>query len=337
MNKKWKIVVTGASGHLGKALKEKLPATALAQADIRFLDDEVLDGTLTEYDGGVEMIRALTVEAFEGTDLAFFCGTQERSAEYIALVRETFGEKAPRIIDLSGAVSPRLTSALPRSTSIPRDFGIPEALATGLAHLLDICAALAPLEFVQATAFLPVSTFGDKGVDALQNQFVELANFGEVSKEIFERQVMFNIVPSHGMVSAAGQSGFEKRVIDQVRDLLANPVLPLHLFTTIVPVFYSIAVSMTVKFDQPVDGTRLRKAFEHVHGFALETKATKAHPLAGPLESTGREELVISRLAEIPGSRSAYAFWFNFDNVTTGAVNQAIKLAERALAETDDK
>lgn len=335
MKKPLRIVITGAASQIGKALKEKLPSSALKHAEVKMLDDDILDGTLTEYDGGVELIRTMTIDAFEGMDLAFFCSAPERSAEYIALVQQHFADAAPKIFDLSGGVAPLLTGALPRSapSQLPKSIGIPDALATGLAHTLDICAALSPVDFVQATAFLPVSIFGEKGVDSLQNQFVELANFGELSKELFERQLMFNLVPSHGAVAASGISDYESKIVAQVRELLDQPAFPLHLFAALAPVFYSIAVVMTVKFTTAVEYSRLRRAFEHVHGIALETRVSKNKPLGGPLEATGRDELIISRLSEIPGTPSAFAFWFNLDNVTTGAVSQAILLAERSCAD----
>jgi aspartate-semialdehyde dehydrogenase len=332
---KFRIAISGATSPKGKALKEALPRSRFRDVDVRLIDEEELQGTLTEYHGGVELIRQMTVESFTNVDLVFLCEDASKSAAHLKLLHEHFGDAAPTIVDLSGdhslAVQPeRRTSTLPREATTDRSPAfLPHPLALGIAQIFDLCSAFGEITRAFATALVPVSDRGKGGIEALHEQLVEIMNFGDTPKDMFGQQLIFNVLPAMGDINSEGTTDIESDIVEQVRNLLGKKDLPFQLIMNQVPVFYSYAISLLISFDKPVETNRIRLAFENAEGFSLGTPPAQS----GPLETTDSSDYRLARLVGMPGDTHSVALWLTFDNVTTGAVNQAILIAEELFEE----
>lgn len=327
------IAIAGATSPKGKALKEALPTSLFSRSTVRLLDEEDLEGTLTEYDGGVELIKKMTLEALEKVDFVFLCHSDEKSIAISKMIRDNLQEHPPVIINLSGFFpdddpAVLMTSTLPKASKPANTVYIPDALATGLATILDVCRAFESIEFASASAMLPVSEIGAEGITALQDQVVELMNFGEVPKDIFGGQLIFNIQTGYDSAKSHGMTEYEERVIGQTRQLLDDPDLALAVVTARVPIFYSILVVMTIKFKAEIELSRLLSAFEQSDLTKLSIISGGKRAITGPLESTGSDSIHIHKVMKIPGSPDGLQVWFSYDNITTGSVNHAVKIAE---------
>jgi aspartate-semialdehyde dehydrogenase len=279
----------------------------------------------------------MTFESLEKADLLFICDFPETEGDLPTQLNEEFGDNAPFVIDLLRSYEYEedslQTSVLPRSLDGPIESPtiLPNPLAIGIAHFLDLCRRLAPLSRVLATAFIPVSEFGKDGIESLHNQLIEVMNFGHIPEDMFRRQLIFNILPGIGECEPSGNTVHEEAIMAQVLRLLELEMLPLQLITVQVPVFYSYAVSLVVSFEDAVDIERIRSLFRNAEGFAVG-KSDGAGTYEGPLDSTDHDEYTISRILEIPGEENQYFIWVNFDNIQATVVKEALLLAEQLFS-----
>ncbi len=330
------VSVIGSTSLKGKVLLDSLPESGIAVKDIKLLDEESLVGTLTEYDGGAEVVTRITSESLEGSDLIFLCGSVAHSSECLELI----GASSVPVIDLSGCSADdekiaKVISALPHGRKLGNIVALPESLAVGLATVLDICLGAGGLEMAAATCMVSVSDIGKKGSDSLHSQLVELMNFSNVPTDVLDRQLIFNIHPSFGETASRGRSVFEERVESQLRHLLRQEDLPLVLNAARVPLFFGTAVSLFLKFEGDVTEGKLRKVLNADARIALSGADTEINDIPSPIDSNDKRVYQIGRLMAMEGMPSTFLMWFSFDNILRGTVLEAIELAREMLASVD--
>src|SRR5204862_735633 len=71
-----------------------------------------------------------------------------------------------------------------------------------------------------AIVFEPASEHGQKGMDELHEQTVNLLSFQQLPKKIFDVQVAFNMVTRYGQESALTLSSVKDRVVNHYRTIV---------------------------------------------------------------------------------------------------------------------
>ena len=325
---KFRIVVTSASSETAKSLRETLPSTIFHKADVRFLDEEDVQGTLMEYDKGVELIKTMTLESFYEKDLAFFCGDSGKTKETIATVVSEYGDSSPVMIDLSCPSSKSRSEVFLQSLKNKVDFKdekvipLPNPLATGIATSIDLISRLEEIDSVNISAQVPVSEIGKRGIEDLQNQMVELINHGEIPDDGFGQQLIFNVIPGFGNDPAFTFSDYEKSTLDQVSYLLGNPGIDIALATSMGPVFFAFFLDVFIKFKGAPDYQRIKSGLSKFEGFSVEPKA----PLPGPIQATKSQIYQVTRV--VPTGNTGIMLSLSFDNIYTASVKPALEIAE---------
>jgi aspartate-semialdehyde dehydrogenase len=326
------VSVIGSTSLKGQALRESLPTSGLKIKGVRLLDEEELIGTLTEYDGGAEIITRVTSESLQGSDLIFLCGSSSHSSECLSLLK---GSTAS-VIDLSGCTAasdeiPIATASLPRGRKLGRIVSLPETLTVGLASVLSACLDAGELELAAATAMVPVSDLGKEGNESLHAQVVELMNFGNIPDDIFGRQLIFNIHPIFGEKGSRGRSAYEERVETQIRTLLPFTDFSFVLNAARAPLFYGTSVSVFIKYTQSMKEESLRASFENDPLLELSKVGIEPSAVPSPIDCGDKRTFHISRIMSIKAEPSAFMLWFSFDNILRGAVLEALALAKEMI------
>jgi aspartate-semialdehyde dehydrogenase len=326
------ISIIGSTTLKGQALRDLMPTSGLDIADVKLMDEDELVGTLTEYDGGAEIISRLTAESLEGSDLVFLCGSPSHSSKCIELLRG----KSVVVIDLSDRVAdevdaPPVTSTLPAGRELGTSISLPESLAVGLATILDCCMKAGELELAAATCLVPTSDLGKKGNESLHAQVVELMNFGNIPDDIFGRQLIFNIHPFFGEAGGRGRSAFEDRIDRQISLLLPQKTFPLALSAARVPLFYGTSVSLLLKFRQSVKEEDFRKVLSDNPLIDLSGYEASVKTVPSTIDSGEKSVYQVGRLISMDDEPSVFLMWFSFDNIFRGAVLEAIALAKERL------
>src|SRR5439155_26753098 len=131
----------------------------------------------------------------------------------------------------------------------PRPAVVAHPVAVVLALLLVRVKAALPLKHAVATIFEPVSEQGQKGMDELHEQTVNLLSFQQLPKNIFDVQVAFNLVSRYGEQSATTLSSVSDRVLKHYRKITAGGARVPSLLVLQAPIFHGHAFSLHVELD----------------------------------------------------------------------------------------
>jgi len=223
--KLYRAAIVGAASLKGKELAELLNERNFPAADIRLLDDDESLGQLEAMGDEISFIQRVRAEQFEHVDFTFFASDQESTRRSWRDARDA----GSAIIDLSAVLEDQ-PGATVRSLWIERERGqvAPPELQPGpcvTAHPVAVVLALLLLRArkagvirrVVATMFEPASEHGQRGMDELHQQTVNLLSFQPLPKEVFDAQVAFNLVARYGQKSHPSLDSVESRVLRHYR------------------------------------------------------------------------------------------------------------------------
>lgn len=326
-----RVAIAGASSLRARELAAVLEERSFPTADVRLLDDEVVEGTLTEAVGEPVVIQGMDDDSFESVRFAFFAG--------LPTLTEVHWRQAQRagatVIDLTGALQkpagaapwiPALRSHLPAPrNSAGKIFSAPSSPAIVGCTLVAALREFRPRMAI--TFFQSVSERGQSGVEELEAQTVNLLSLKPFPTDVYDAQVAFNLLSSYGENSKARLSDARSQLAAEICDYLDGrlPAPAVQLIQA--PVFYGSAFSAFVEFAAPQDATALERALAAA-GVKLATSANES-----PSNVSVAGESGISLGAALPDANVANAYWLwgAADNMRLAASN-AVSIAETLIA-----
>jgi aspartate-semialdehyde dehydrogenase len=331
----YRAAIVGAATLKGKEVAEMLNERNFPAADIRLLDDDESIGQLEATGDEINFIQSVRAEQFTGVDFTFFASDAESTRTNWKRARDN----GSAIIDLSGALEeePGVTV---RSVWIERERGViwqPELepapcvtahpAAIALALLLIRAGKLGSIRNVGATVFEPASEQGQKGMDELHQQTVNLLSFQPLPKDVFDTQVAFNMVARYGQTSRLSLDSLESRVRRHYRKLVGAGAPEPALLAIQPPVFHGHALGIFVEMSEPIDAERLMQALSGDHvsvaGIGEESQPSNVN-------TAGQANILVSLKAESPRPNGIW-LWAAVDNLRVSAVT-AVECAESMIA-----
>lgn len=281
-------------------------------------------GALTEANDEPAVITAVSDDELEDLDLVFFCGPAASNREWI----ERYREDDFIAIDLSqpsALENGKLAVAgvnLENITSEDHLLISPHPVAIPIALVLHQIETLSKVELCTATVVQPASEFGETGVEELAKQTISVLNIQSVPKEVFDRQLAFNLYP------AAERN--EEFIVEQIR-ALTDPDSELALLITQGTVFHGHTFSLFVRtrdelsVDQIVDRLRDNPAITLPEG----------DQAFGTIDAAGKDEVLVAEVRRDPSVRGGFWIWAVCDNLRRGAALNAVFVAEKVLITTN--
>ena len=325
-----RIVISGASSLLGAELKSLLEESRFAAADFHLLDEGIASGTLTEAGGEAAVIQPVEEDSFDRADFIFFTGSAAFTKANLVLAQKS----GATIVDLSGAAVAESGATiwfsnlqlLKPAAFIPsqRLFAIPGAAAIAGASLSLALAKFQP-EQITMVALQPVSEYGRKGIEELEQQTGQLLSFQSVGRPVFDAQVGFNLLDRFGPESSEKLSIARERLRREVSTILGASAKSPAIQLVHAPVFYGVALIIAAKLG--VAGTA-----DELVAAAKSAGLSVSYENAPSNVSAAGESLIQFALPE-PDSAAHGLWWFwgAADNIRLPAFN-AVKLAEKLLA-----
>lgn len=332
--KLYRAAIVGAASLKGKELAELLNERKFPAADIRLLDDDESLGQLEAMGDEISFVQRVRAEQFEHVDFAFFASDQESTRRSWKDARDA----GSAIIDLSAVLEDQ-PGATVRSLWIERERGqvAPPELQPGpcvTAHPVAVTLALLILRARRAgairravaTVFEPASEHGQRGMDELHQQTVNLLSFQQLPKEVFDAQVAFNLVARYGQKSHPGLDSIEARVVRHYQRIAGPDALPASVMMLQAPIFHGHALALYLEFDIPIDLAELSQtlAGDHV------TVATGDDDAPSNVSSAGQSDIQVW-LKPDPAQSNSVWLWAAADNLRISALT-AVECAESMMA-----
>lgn len=328
-----RVAVIGATGAVGHELVKIL-------CDAGHAPDRI--DCLARGDGELEIapdtrmpIRglraALDAEAPASWAVAFLCTPSEVSVE----LAPSLVQLGVRVIDLSSAhrMRPDVPLVMPEINagelaSNPRLIANPNCTTAVAAMPLAVLDRAARLEEVVIVSFQAASGIGLAGLATLERE-VQSAVRGsappatDASASPFPAPLLFNVIPGVAEVDAAGISGEEHKVMNELKRILSRADLAVEVTTTRVPVERCHSVAVHVKLARALS---VREAMEHLRAAPGITVTDDPHG-PRPRECAGTDDVFVGRIRAGTRTSRSLCFFAVGDQLRKGAALNALQVA----------
>jgi aspartate-semialdehyde dehydrogenase len=332
--KLYRAAIVGAASLKGKEVAEMLNERNFPAVDIRLLDDDESMGQLEAMGDEISFIQRVRVEQFEHVDFTFFASDADSTRKSWKDARDS----GSAIIDLSAALENEPGASV-RSLWVERERGriVPPELQPGpcvtahpaaamLALLLLRAQKAGAIRRVVATIFEPASEHGQRGMDELHQQTVNLLSFQPLPKDVFDAQVAFNMLSRYGPKSQPALDSVEARILRHYRKISGDDAPQLSLQLLQAPIFHGYAMSVFLEMESSSGVQALSQALagDHVTIPAAEEDAPSN------VSSAGQADILLSLKNDSVLPNAAW-LWAAADNLRIAAVT-AVDCAESMTA-----
>jgi aspartate-semialdehyde dehydrogenase len=329
----YRVAIVGAASLKGKEIAEVLRERNFPAVDVRLLDDDESLGQLEALGDEMNFIQSIRSEQFERVDFAFFASDPRSTRKNWKAARDL----GDTIVDLSFALEDEPGASV-RSPWIERQTGnivepqlqpgpvvIAHPAATVLALLALRCAKAGKIQRMVATVFEPASENGQKGMDELHEQTVNLLSFQELPKNVFDIQVAFNMVARYGQRSELALESVSQRIRKHYRHIAGDAAEPaLQVLQT--PVFHGHGFSVYLETDKPVGIAELSQALSGEH--VVVSGSPEDMPTS--VSAAGQGDILVSITSDLNHKNGVW-LWATTDNLRLAALT-AVECAETLTA-----
>ena len=340
------VAVVGATGQVGKVMREILVERAFPIRDLRLFATARSAGTAVEFAGETIIIEDIATADPSGIDIALFSAGATGSRAHAP----RFAEAGAVVIDNSSAW--RMDPDVPLVVSEVNPHAIAEARKGIIANpncttmaampALKALDAAAGLERLIVSTYQAVSGSGLAGAEELLGQVEGVLAQGDTLRLVHDGSsidfpqpdkyiapIAFDVIPFAGNLVDDGwnETDEEKKLRNESRKILELPDLRVAGTCVRVPVFTGHSLSINVEFARDITPDRAREILGAAPGVVLEEVPT-------PLQAAGKDPSFVGRIRadqSAPEGRGLVLFISN-DNLRKGAALNAVQIAEVVAA-----
>lgn len=330
----YRVAIVGAASLKGKEVAEVLNDRNFPTLDVKLLDDDESLGQLEATGDEINFIQSLRPEQFTKVDFTFFASDAECTRKNWKIAQKA----GSAIVDLSFGLEDE-PEAVVRAPWIERQLAqmmLPE-LQPGpvvIAHPAAVTLALLMLRAQKAgrmnrvvtTIFEPASEHGQKGMDELHEQTVNLLSFQQLPKNIFDTQVAFNLVARYGEKSYPALDSVEQRILRHYERIAGKDVPRPALLLLQAPIFHGHAFAIYLEMENPVALGDVAQALAGDH-VAIARGAEEA---PSNVNAAGQGDILVSVTRDANHENGLW-LWVATDNLRIAALT-AVECAETMAA-----
>lgn len=330
----YKIAVVGATGNVGREI-----LTSLSERNFPISQAHALAGDKTvgqEVSFGEEAVlkvEALSDFDFKGIDFVFNAAGSATSAGFA----ERAAKQGAVVIDLSSLfrlekdiplVVPEVNPEALKEYSKRNIISCPSPAAVQLAVALKPLHDLAGLKRVVVSTYQSVSSAGKQAMDELFNQTRALYSAGTPPREVFSRQISFNLIPQIDVFREDGSTREEWKLCVETKKILGQDI-DISATCVRVPVFVSDSESVNVEFNQALSAEKARRALQKAPGVVvIDNLEEEDSSFITPAETTGEDSVFVSRVRQDSSVAHGLNLWVVADNLRKGSATNAVQIAE---------
>ena len=330
----YRLAIVGAGSLKGKEVAEVLGDRNFPSIDVKLLDDDEALGQLETLGDEVTFIQNVRSEQFENIDFTFFASDQDCTRKNWKTARKS----GSALVDLSYALEDE-PDAVVRSPWVERQLGqtirpelqpgpsvVAHPAAVVLALLLLRAQKAGKIRRAVATVYEPVSEHGQKGMDELHEQTVNLLSFQQLPKNVFDAQVAFNMVARYGEHSVPALATVQDRIIRHYRTIAGKEALMPSVMLVQAPIFHGHAFALHVELEHAVDIANVLEALSGEH--VTVTRGAEDSP--SNVNAAGQADILVSAAPDGNDS-NGFWLWAASDNLRIAA-STAVESAETMAA-----
>jgi aspartate-semialdehyde dehydrogenase len=350
----YRVAVVGATGAVGQKLLQVLEERSFPVRELVPFASARSEGTPVTFAGEQVPCRALSEDAIDDFDLAFFAAGGSVSAEWaprfaergaIAVDKSTYWRMDPAVPLVVPEINPEATE-LAVSTGGRGIVASPNCSTIAMVMPLHPIHRASPIEEIVVSTYQSVSGTGRAAVEELCNQTHALLHGTDPGPpSVYPHQIAFNALPQvETFKDSSGYTTEERKMMSETRKIFGVDEEQLAITATCVrvPVITSHSEAIRIRTREQISVERARELLSGAPGVVLVDDPDRGE-YPQPIDAADRDEVFVGRLRHDPGARGAeyLNLWVVGDNLRKGAATNAVQIAqllhERGWAGADDR
>jgi len=203
---------------------------------------------------------------------------------------------------------------------------LPDAAVVQCARLLKPVMDQAGLASVSLFSCHAVSELGRAGVEEMARQTAQMLNGKPARAALFPKQVAFNLVPRMMKAEKGAKEDQASAMADVLRQVLAEPTLPITISHCWAPVFYGNTQALHISTRRVMDLKALRRIYAQTP--SIEFKAGERDLPSVVTDASGRDLLTVGGRCANSKNSTDFSLWGVADNLRYGIAGNAVKIIE---------
>ena len=329
-----RIAVVGATGNVGREMLAILEERLFPADEVIALASRKSMGMEVSY--GDRTLKAKDLETFDwkGVDLCLMSAGGAVSKEWSPKI----GATGCVVIDNSSAwrMDPRVPLVVPEvNADAVLGYDKLNIIANPNCSTAQLVVALKPLHDLAVIKRVVIATYqsvsgsGKDAMDELWTQTRGIFVNDAVVKEIFPKQIAFNVIPHCGDFMEDGSTTEEWKLSVETKKIL-DPKIKVSATSVRVPVFVGHSEAVNIEFEKPITADEARDLLRESPGLMVIDKH-EDEGYATPLDCVGEFATFVSRIREDVTLENGLSMWIVSDNLRKGAALNAVQIAELML------
>lgn len=329
----YKVAIVGATGNVGREMLNVLSTREFPVSEVVALASARSAGSQVSFgEDNVLKVQDLAKYNFKGTDIVLSSAGSS--------ISEAFAPGAAK----AGAVVIDNTSFFRMDKDVP--LVVPEVnpdaikgykkkgiIANPNCSTIQMVVALKPLHDLATIKRVVVATYqsvsgaGKEAMDELFNQTKGLYSSDMAKREVFSKQISFNLIPQIDKFMPDGYTKEEWKMVVETKKIL-DPKIEVNATCVRVPVFVGHSEVVNVEFKEAITPAQARKAMQKFKGITVIDDPGADDAYVTPVEIAGEDDVFVSRIRKDPTVKNGLSLWVVADNLRKGAATNAVQIAE---------
>ncbi len=330
--KKYKVAVVGATGAVGREILKTLAERNFPVSEVIALASGRSAGGGVSYgEDAVLTVQDLAKFDFKGVDICLSSAGAKISEEFVpraakagcvVIDNTSHFRMDPDVPLIVPEVNPDAIAGYTKRNIIANPNCSTIQMLVALKPLHD----LATIKRIVVCTYQSVSGAGKEAMDELFVQSRAIFVNDELKKEIFTKQIAFNVIPQIDVFMEDGTTKEEWKMVAETKKIL-DPKIKLSATAVRVPVFIGHAEAINVEFEKPITATEARAVLKKAKGITVIDQHNE-EGFVTPVECAGEDNVFVSRIREDISVENGLNLWVVADNLRKGAALNAVQIAE---------
>ncbi len=328
--KKLNVGILGATGAVGREMLNILEERNFPVGELRLLASARSVGKKVPFKGEEIEIQLADFGAFKGLDIVLGAASNAVAKQF----KDDIVASGAIFVDNSSAFrmdanTPLVVPEINPEDALNHNGVISNPNCSTIITLVAVNAInkLTKIKGMVASTYQATSGAGAAGPVELEEQMKAVINGGEIKAEVFQHQIVENVIPHIGSFLDNGFTAEEMKMQNEGRKILHLPELKVTCTCVRVPVVRSHSISVTVLTEDKLTVEQVREAVANAKGCRLyDDGEKKEYPM--PLVTSGQDIVYVGRIREDLVFDNAITLWCCGDQVRKGAATNAVQIAE---------
>lgn len=184
------------------------------------------------------------------------------------------------------------------------------------------------IERVNVCTYQAVSGTGKEAIEELATQTAALLNGKPIEREVYPKQIAFNVLPHIDVFQLNGYTKEEMKMVWETQKIMEDESIKVNPTTVRVPVFYGHSEAVHIETREKITEVAARDLLQEMPGVVvLDERKDGGYPTA-VTEGAGTDPVFVGRIREDISHPRGLNLWVVADNVRKGAALNSVQIAE---------